>query len=799
MQSSFVSLLPGRRPPRHGLFSVGRSVVKTGDGHDADHVFLHQPHCRLDGLPAHGRPLVQGIPGAGRAQLLDDHLQAAAADLGDAISVRAQDQGGINIPACGAAVARHGGAGAFILGDLLPDFGLGGLHKAAAGDLSDLAGIDVVRVHILMGISPLGVAHQVIGHIGMDNGHIVAVDGRCVHGLELAHRPADVVHGEDVVVADRGRAAHQVCLVGNAGCAVIHIGAAVEDFPGDGVQRPARLGGQQFACLHEVVVDGRQLQHIRQRHIAAILGDGGRDVGHIQLLAVGGNALGQRRQRLGQAGILAELNGLAAVLGDGPLLAELVMHQRGLRKIDQVLVVIGLHLHAQAGAGGGLRGHIGVQVAGKKICQHGEQYDFGDIHCFSFPLGSERDLLASFHPLPDLGKVSLAQLAGIALSDKSGLRRSSRLCGPLAVCADAGRHIALHLLCRRLLRRSHQLRMMHGFIGILHGHARPQHGLKGGVLRLGPQVKGPIGLLYLLRILLPLQKLLRLPALALLLLLPAMVYGHLPACRFHLSVLLDGNARLVRCGGEVFRVILQCLQRAFGVCALLQAVAACDQVQQRLIGLQLLPQASRLLEAVIDDPLALLRKLILVFSADQLQKGPLLLLRCLGLGDGALCLLLTGGVSALSLRPGCGRSLSAVKDLLCLARFLRPGAAGGCLCLAGCSCRSAGGAALSVKKVFQHGHGKKLVIHSDPPLSRGVSPPWVGSFFMLPAGCRAGGGMSKPRLRGRRILRPSREDTTSVAASPVLPHPIFQTFFIFPGKSLSPPPGSASDAAAPVA
>ena len=90
-------------------------------------------------------------------------------------------------------------------------------------------------------------------------------------------------------------------------------------------------------------------------NVVQVAGDGG----HVQGLAVGSHALGQRSIGLGQAVVLAELNGLAAVLGYGIVVRELVMHQTGLCLVDKALLVEGLHL---VGHGAG-----GVLQAGRRV------------------------------------------------------------------------------------------------------------------------------------------------------------------------------------------------------------------------------------------------------------------------------------------------------------------------------------------------------------------------------------------------------------------------------------------------
>ena len=259
-------------------------------------------------------------------------LQAAALDVGNAIGIVCQHQGGVH-----AAVE---------------DLRLGGLHEADTGDTADLALIPVLGVIDLHGF-PLGVVGQVIGHVGMDDGHKAVADLFRVLGLQGADGLLDVIHLQ--VVRQR--------VAGRYAARIDDVGAAVQYLSGDGVQRCAGLGAQQLGSLHQVVVDGGQQQHIGQGDVTTVLRHSGLDGGHSKALAVRRDTLRQRSQHLGQGAVLAELDGLAAVLGDGVLLAELVMDQLGNSVIDEIIAVIGLHLVRQrAGAGG-----LGVGRACKQL------------------------------------------------------------------------------------------------------------------------------------------------------------------------------------------------------------------------------------------------------------------------------------------------------------------------------------------------------------------------------------------------------------------------------------------------
>ena len=114
--------------------------------------------------------------GTGRTLLLDDGLQTAAGDLGNAICAFTEDQGAENTAAV--------------------DLCLGSLDKADTGNLADFALIQIVGLGILVGIDPLRITHQVIGHIGMDDGNILAADGGSILCSQLCDHLLDNINSE---------------------------------------------------------------------------------------------------------------------------------------------------------------------------------------------------------------------------------------------------------------------------------------------------------------------------------------------------------------------------------------------------------------------------------------------------------------------------------------------------------------------------------------------------------------------------------------------------------------------------
>ena len=194
----------------------------------------------------------------------------------------------------------------------------------------------------------------------MDDGNVAVADGVGVHRAQLCRCLKEQLRGQGAALIQRF-AAGDSCLgaVLPQLRRIDDIGAAGQHIAGDAVHGAAGLTGQHTGGLHHIVVDGGHLQNIGQRGPAAILVEVAGDSGHIQCLTVRGHALGQRSGCLGQAVVLAELNGLAAVLGHRVVVRKLVVHQTRLCLIDETLLVEGLHLFRH--------GSGGVQVFRKQL------------------------------------------------------------------------------------------------------------------------------------------------------------------------------------------------------------------------------------------------------------------------------------------------------------------------------------------------------------------------------------------------------------------------------------------------
>nr|DAR10816.1 MAG TPA: hypothetical protein [Caudoviricetes sp.] len=462
------------------LLSFAHFVLLSGaDGRfDTDHVLLHQDLRRLGGLPADGGALIQGIAGTGAAQLLDDVLQTAAGDVGNTVGVIRKDQGGVHIPLVGD--LRAGG---LVLGSVLPHLGAAGLHKADAVQLADLVLVDVCGVHILVGTLPLRVLHQVILGVGMDDAHIVAVDLGSVLRLQSAHGLLDGIHGQIVVLALGGAAANQIGAGSHGAVGVLDNGTGVQDVAGDGVQRASGLRGDQLGGLHHVVVDGCQDQHIGQGDVAAVLLHGGLQLLHVQALAVRGHAFGKGGGHLRQGIILAELNGLTAVLGNGVLLAKLVMHQLRFCQIDQIVGVIGLHLRRQVLAVARLGSGVGLHVR-ENLHEHREHKQ--SVHRVASLLSVKSDGFPHGSPSGDLRPVCRGQLGNIILHNNGALGRGSVLLRSCPSGADIVRYGLLRL-CRGL---AEKVIHVQDLVCLLHADASLQQGEEIGVgVDLGGQVE----------------------------------------------------------------------------------------------------------------------------------------------------------------------------------------------------------------------------------------------------------------------------------------------------------------------
>ena len=186
----------------------------------------------------------------------------------------------------------------------------------------------------------------------MDDGNEGVADLLSVLGLQSAGGLLDVHDGQVVSQS----------ITGSDAAGIDNVGTAVQHLAGDGVQSGTGLGAQQLGSLHQVVVDGSQQQHIGQGDVAAVLVDSCLDDGHSEVLAVRSDTLSQRSQHLGQGAVLSELDGLTTILGNGVLLAELVMHQLGFSVIDQIIAVKHLHLVRERGGAGGLGVHLSKQL-----------------------------------------------------------------------------------------------------------------------------------------------------------------------------------------------------------------------------------------------------------------------------------------------------------------------------------------------------------------------------------------------------------------------------------------------------
>lgn len=380
-----------------------------------------------------GGTLVQGVGSTGRAELLHDVLETAAGDLGHAVGVRTQNEGGVHVTGgcLGGGHALGGGASLVVLARVGKDLGLAGLHEADALDASDLALVDAVGVGVGLDVHPLGVTHKVVGAIRVDDARVVAVDLGRVHHLEVTDSAAHGVHGQVVVLAVGGAAAAQVGAAVHLALGVLHVGAAVQHLAGDGVQGAARLAAQQLGGLHQVVVDGGKQQHIGQLDEAAVLRHSRGDDAHVELLTFGGHTFGQGRGGLGQGVILAELDGLTAILGDGMLLSELVMDQQRLRHINEIVGVEGFHLAGKV-VPGGCAGRL-VDDCIKQVQHDGQQNEFADgVHVKISLLGRglKLDVLSPCSSADDFRAVPLGQLGNVILHDKCTLGGRAVFLGP---------------------------------------------------------------------------------------------------------------------------------------------------------------------------------------------------------------------------------------------------------------------------------------------------------------------------------------------------------------------------------
>ena len=215
-----------------------------------------------------------------------------------------------------------------------------------------------------MGRHPGGVLPQVKGHAGMENTDVLALKGGGVHLLQLGGGLGHQLAGELAPL-------RQVIAVQHGGLAAVrpqlggidHLAALLDLVAGHGVQGQAHVAAVAVGDLQHHVVDGGQIQQIGHGGIVAVLGQLLGDIADRDAAAVGGHALGQRRQCLLEGAELAPFHGLAAAGGQGLGGGELVVYQLGLGVFQKLHAVIGFHLRAETAVAGGL----GIGLACKQL------------------------------------------------------------------------------------------------------------------------------------------------------------------------------------------------------------------------------------------------------------------------------------------------------------------------------------------------------------------------------------------------------------------------------------------------
>ena len=196
----------------------------------------------------------------------------------------------------------------------------------------------------------------------MDDAHILAVEGRCVHLLQCCGGAGHQLGGHGAGLVQPIAVQHLGFLaVGILTGGVDDVGALLDLIAGHSVQRQTHVGAVAVGDLQHHVVDGGQIQHIGHGGVVAVLAQLLGDIADGDAAAVGGYALGQGRQRLVEGTEFAPLHGLAAAHRQGLGGGELVVHQRGLGVFQQLHAVIGFHLGAETLGAGGL--HVAVSEA----------------------------------------------------------------------------------------------------------------------------------------------------------------------------------------------------------------------------------------------------------------------------------------------------------------------------------------------------------------------------------------------------------------------------------------------------
>nr|DAH26559.1 MAG TPA: hypothetical protein [Caudoviricetes sp.] len=622
------------------------------------------------------------------------------------------------------------------------------LHEADARDLADLIVIDVGGVLVLVGALPVGVILNVVGAVRVNDGPVGALVAGRVHSLQEADRLAHRANGE-VVVAACLAADEQMTSI-HLAFAVLGVGSAVDDLAGDGVQRAARLRAEQHRGLLKVVVDGGELEDIRDLHEVAVLVDLCRQRGHRQLAALGRHAFGDGGERLGQRVVLAELDLLALALGNVALLCEAVMHQLGLGVVDQGVAVIGLHLAGKTGVGG----HVRLTL---EEAQHDRQNEnvFHVLHCFisliKSVLGScasKHDALAAPHASCDLCAVGFRKLARVILDDDPRLGVCSVLVRAHPLRAHVIHHAFFHLGSRFRCVAGLNVAQMRYLVSVPHGNTGAQHGNEARILRhlasqvevrviarrvrrsdqlaclTDPVVIGLVGFLCALPVLfLPFELLillLHLQILAVLLNAHAHAFGFL--------LIKHRSQRLVTVkGGPELRHIAVC-----------HPIMAHERVDNGLCIRDLLILGFFLAESAVDDALRLCGIDVLVLAVYEIEEllfeVSLAVFRSPGVVLLHLCALVV--LRLASRRPRIVRCLLLAKNNIgVFARFALPGGRRACaLCIALCAacsfcaarCTGSGSRSGSAAVKEAQDHSKRVFeVHAIPSYGHiaGIWPP----------------------------------------------------------------------------
>ena len=235
-----------------------------------------------------------------------------------------------------------------------------------------------------MHVGPLGIAGQIIPLVGVDEHDVVVTHGGAdvvaLHdGDHLAHQ----IHGQLVVGSD----------LGDCGCrgAVVLGIAGVDVSLGQNVvadQRVLGLGGLVCLCLaghvHQIVNGGTE-GNVGEHDVVTVLLDGAGHELQGDLAGIGGLTLGQLGVLGGDAHLLGETGGAAAVGGHVDGTEVLVEHQSFLVDLHELGVVGLLECAVQLTRGGGH--HVGLGVAGNHGSSEELQVDHDSLNGEAVELG----------------------------------------------------------------------------------------------------------------------------------------------------------------------------------------------------------------------------------------------------------------------------------------------------------------------------------------------------------------------------------------------------------------------------